>query len=127
MVACVTCGRVKPWAEMQCGHFVSRVHLGTRWHEKNCAPQCSTCNVLKRGNMAEYSLWVSRRYGTGIMQELIDLKNKSIKFDRSQLEGMIDDFKGRIANLGIDSSVSAGGKEVGNNPVRLHGAGRDNS
>jgi hypothetical protein len=122
-VRCVCCGTVKQWNDgMHAGHFVSRVHLATRWEPRNVAPVCSTCNVLKRGNMAEYSLWISKKYGPGIMQQLIDLKNKTVKFHRSQLEGMIDDYRGRIANLGIDGALSQGGKEVGDNALRLHGA-----
>lgn len=125
LASCITCGSRRSWKELQCGHFVSRVHLATRWHERNAAPQCSACNVLRRGNMAEYSIWISKKYGPGIAQELVDLKNKTVKFHRSQLEKMIDDFKGRIADLDSNRSGPTGGKEVGDNELRLHGQTSD--
>lgn len=75
--------------------------------------------------MAEYSIWISKKYGPGILQELVDLKNKTAKFHRSQLEKMIDDFKGRIADLDSNGSGPVGGKEMDHNELRLHGKARD--
>ena len=40
MVECYTCGVVKHIKEMHNGHFQSRKHTSTRWHENNCRPQC---------------------------------------------------------------------------------------
>lgn len=121
VIQCVTCGAQGHYKLFQCGHFVSRVYLATRWHEKNAAPQCPACNILRRGNMAEYSLWISKKYGPGIMQELIDLKNKTVKFHRSQLEGMIDDFKQRIADLDSRGLGAESRFRVEGNTVQLHG------
>lgn len=41
---CITCKT--PWQEnFQCGHFMSRRHLNTRWIEKNSHAQCPQCNL----------------------------------------------------------------------------------
>lgn len=121
LAICVTCGNSKPWQQLQCGHFISRVHLATRWDDRNAAPQCSTCNVLRRGNMAEYALWLSKRYGPHIMQELINVKNLNIKFTRTDLWGLIEEYKRRIADLDQRGVGQARGKKVGDNSLRLHG------
>ena len=38
---CVTCGKQDHWKSLQCGHFMSRKHLSTRWNEDNCQVQCA--------------------------------------------------------------------------------------
>lgn len=125
MTNCVTCGARKHWKELQCGHFVSRVWLPTRWDERNAAPQCGRCNVLERGNMAAYALWLSKEYGPHVMQQLIDLKNTSVKFTRTDLGGMIEEYKRRIADLDNRDVRVQGGQGVEAGPVRVHGAQGD--
>ena len=40
IASCASCGLRSPFKALQCGHFVSRSYLATRWHLENCAPQC---------------------------------------------------------------------------------------
>jgi hypothetical protein len=96
---CVSCGAVKMWKELQCGHYVSRIYLATRWHEKNCAPQCGACNVLRRGNYAEYTAYMLRKYGAEVIDELIALKRKPVKLTAADLEEMISTYKQKLEAL----------------------------
>jgi hypothetical protein len=96
---CITCGAVHAWKVIQCGHFVSRVHLSTRWERLNCAPQCFACNVWKRGSPAEFALALQKKYGPGIIQELVDKKHQEVKFSRSELEGLISDYKAKALKV----------------------------
>ena len=41
-VPCYTCPHIGTVKTMQCGHFVPRQHMSTRWDEDNCRPQCLT-------------------------------------------------------------------------------------
>ena len=94
---CFTCGLIPlSWRQLQCGHYVSRVHLSTRWNERNCAAQCYACNVLRRGNPAEFTLALQAKYGPGIVQELVDLKRQSVKFSRSELQDLIEGYEARL-------------------------------
>lgn len=54
-VSCYTCGNVKHWSMMQCGHYMKRAHLYLRWDERNCRVQDALCNEHLHGNMAEYT------------------------------------------------------------------------
>lgn len=40
---CISCGDVKPFDMMDCGHFVSRNCMPLRWNEMNCNGECSHC------------------------------------------------------------------------------------
>ena len=48
-VKCYTCSIVKPWKEMQCGHWIPRNNLATRFSEENCRVQCVGCNMFQKG------------------------------------------------------------------------------
>ena len=43
---CYTCGKAGTIKTMQCGHFVSRQYLATRWNVDNCRIQCAGCNLF---------------------------------------------------------------------------------
>ena len=64
---CCTCGTIDNWKKLQCGHFVSRKHLATRFHEMNCFPQCVSntgdkCTMyLKRDNTTYNGVIVETR------------------------------------------------------------------
>ena len=96
---CVSCGAVKRWQELQCGHFVSRVRLATRWEPQNCAPQCSRCNVLLRGNAIGYARWLENRYGPDIFAALDDRSRQPVKFSRADLQTMIEEYQEKLKGL----------------------------
>jgi hypothetical protein len=75
---CVTCGAFKHWKEMDCGHFVGRQFLQTRWDEKNVGPQCTRCNRHESGRGAQFALYLQERYGLGIVEEL-NRKSKRVR------------------------------------------------
>ena len=99
VVTCITCGAVHHWKEIQCGHFISRIYLATRWNEQNAHPQCYSCNVLRRGNYGEYSLFMLKMYGQAIIEELIALKRRPVKLSRSDLEEMIQTYQAKLGGL----------------------------
>tara|TARA_R110000868_G_C10960892_1_gene768475 strand:- start:525 stop:980 length:456 start_codon:yes stop_codon:yes gene_type:complete len=96
--ACVTCGNRKPWRELQCSHFVSRVHLSTRFLPLNAHQACGKCNVLLRGNMCEYASYMEKTYGHGVIDRLLAEKRKTVKFSRQDYLNMIERFSGEAVN-----------------------------
>lgn len=99
MATCVTCGAVKRWQEQQCGHFVSRVHLATRWLEQNTAVQCYACNVLRGGNFIEYAVWMEANWGWQAIRDLRELKHTNLKITRAGYEERIEEVKQKLAEL----------------------------
>lgn len=58
---CCTCGA--KWEEnFQCGHFVSRRHILTRWTDRNAHSQCPKCNLWGSGEQYLHSLHVDKLY-----------------------------------------------------------------
>lgn len=65
--------------------------------------------MLRRGNYAEYTAYMLKKYGQGVIDELLALKRKPVKFTAADLELMIEDIKSKLEKLnGMD------------NPTRIH-------
>lgn len=62
---CYTCGRRDSWRKLQCGHFVPRQYLMTRFSEVNCNSQCFACNMLYNGQPSAYAKRLNKEYGAG--------------------------------------------------------------
>ena len=90
---CVTCGRVALWMTMDCGHFVPRQHLATRWDEDNCYLQCKRCNGFEGGKQVEMAEYINLIHGTGAAEELKANGKKKFKLWRFWLEGKIEHYK----------------------------------
>jgi hypothetical protein len=101
LAVCVSCHAVKSWKEQQCGHYVSRTYLATRWDERNSAVQCMPCNVWKRGNYPAYTLYMLRKYGQEVIEELEALRHKPFKVTAADLEEKIEYFNRKVCELAM--------------------------
>jgi 5-methylcytosine-specific restriction endonuclease McrA len=94
-VNCVTCGKTDHWKNMDAGHFISRKHLSTRWHDQNVQVQCKSCNVFRYGEQYKFSLWL----GADKSKELYDLSKKTLKLDNYDLQDLIKIYEERCAEI----------------------------
>lgn len=76
LIRCCACGVLIPWEDSDCSHFVSRQYLFTRYEQKNCHASCRKCNRFLEGNKEAYALFLVRKYGAGIFEELNENKWK---------------------------------------------------
>lgn len=82
---CVTCGKEDHWSKLQCGHFMSRKHMSTRWNEDNCQVQCAGCNVFRYGEQYIFSQYL----GNNLSEELYKQSKEICKFTDVELQDMI--------------------------------------
>ncbi len=73
MVKCCTCSKIDYWKNMDCGHYISRKHKATKYHEKNNHAQCKRCNDYGKGEQAIYGVYVDHKYGKGTTDMLMGL------------------------------------------------------
>lgn len=76
---CISCGRSKPFREMQNGHFFSRHHISTRWDEDNCNSECVTCNCNDVHHLEGYKERLIRKIGIERFMALEERHNKIVK------------------------------------------------
>ena len=61
---CISCGDVKPFEQMDCGHFISRNCYALRWNEMNCSGECSRCNRMLGDHLIGYRKNLIIKLGT---------------------------------------------------------------
>ena len=96
---CVTCGDVRPWKELQAGHFVGGRRNSILYELTNIHPQCYGCNVCKYGETLKYLDFMLEKYGQAEVTRLRSLNEKSVTFTIQDYEEMIVKFKEKIRNL----------------------------
>jgi hypothetical protein len=85
---CITCKTRDYWKSMDCGHFVDRDKLPTRWDLDNCRIQCIECNRFKTGRRYQFGRALDRELGEGTGERLIlkgDGPSKDIKDNATSL------------------------------------------
>ena len=65
---CYTCGRTD--VTLQCGHFVARSYLATRFDENNCRPQCIGCNLFGNGKPLDFEEHLKQELGEDFVEKL---------------------------------------------------------
>lgn len=92
---CYTCNTNSP--KLQCGHFVPRQYLATRYDEINNHAQCYACNMLFGGQPSKYAINLVRDYGEGIVKKLEDARQVIIRDMDYQAIG--DEYKLKYEKL----------------------------
>jgi len=94
-VFCVTCRAPHHWKDVDCGHFIPRARMATRWDEANCAPQCKRCNYHRHGEPDLFRAALVRAYGKGAVEELERKAALGGSHDAWQMGEMIEAYRAR--------------------------------
>lgn len=97
-IKCISCPKVDNYKNMDCGHFVPRAHMYTRFSENNCRPQCVHCNRRKDGNLIEFgrALEIER---PGSVEELYEQAKIVYHYTRDEMRGMIADYTRKLKQV----------------------------
>ena len=97
-IDCFTCHRQYHFTEVDCGHYISRSRLSTRFDEQNNHPQCRKCNRFLDGNMDEYAISLKKRYGEDILDILNKRKWETKIYTIPELEELIKKYSGLLSS-----------------------------
>lgn len=90
---CQTCG-LKVWgSNAHCSHFIGRNNIMTRYDEQNCICQCARENMFMEGNKPKFALILMRKYGTGIIEELVNRSEINFEVDAGFFKMIIEKYK----------------------------------
>lgn len=98
MVKCYTCGVVKHWKSVDCGHFQTRSKYSTRWDVDNARPQCKRCNMFS-GEQFKFGKALDEEFYEGFADEMIRKSNETVKFTNAELEDMARVFREKVKCL----------------------------
>lgn len=91
-VRCIDCGEMMYWKDSDCGHFVDRDNLPTRWDIENARPQKSSCNRFKKGRIYEFGQALNRE-SPGLADRLILKGKENPELIRQQAPQMLIDIR----------------------------------
>lgn len=74
---CISCGQIKRFEQADCGHYINRQHMNTRFDEMNCNAQCRHCNRFMEGNIQDYRRRLVAKYGERSVL-LLEAKKKCV-------------------------------------------------
>jgi hypothetical protein len=88
---CYTCN--KPAERLQCGHYISRQYLVTRWSIDNCRPQCWGCNGYGKGQPLIFEEKLKAEYGNDFVEKMKASRHQMMKVDRNWYAAEIAKYK----------------------------------
>jgi hypothetical protein len=94
---CYTCGKTN--TSLQCGHFISRAYLATRFHENNCRPQCVGCNIFGNGKPLDFEENLKKELGELYVEKMKKLRHRVLKVDRKWYLEQIERYKELLTPL----------------------------
>jgi len=93
---CISCGAVLPFDHADCGHYIKRSNMATRFDEDNCHSQCITCNRFRQGNVENFRRNLVKKIGEDKVEEL-ERKGRGIaKFSSGYIEELIKVYKEKV-------------------------------
>lgn len=96
---CITCNSMWRWQVIQNGHYIDRRHIGTRYDDRNCNPQCSSCNIGLRGNLDKYKRAIIEKHGVKLLEELEAAKLSSGKWTTTDYQEKIAYYKTEVKRI----------------------------
>ena len=90
---CINCGRTKQTDEMQAGHLVPVSKSSfLRFHPDNVHGECAGCNKYDEAKVT-YTMNLIKKIGHDRVQWLADNKRAGYKWQRSELDLIIQKYK----------------------------------
>ena len=102
---CISCGRIVPYSELDCGHFHGRTHMGTRFEEDNCHAECKNCNRFSADHLIKYRDNLIAKIGFSRYERLNLLAHSTKHWLDSELEEKIDYFTKEVKRLSAEKGI----------------------
>ena len=78
---------------------MSRRYEATRYDEKNCAPQCVSCNTFNQGEQFRFGQWIDKTYGDGTAEKLEQKSKIVCKRKQFDYEMIAQEYKMKLEEL----------------------------
>ena len=96
---CCSCGRIITFTDCDCGHFISRDRIATRWDTRNAHAQCRNCNRFRSGEQYAHGIYIANRYGQSVLDELRWKSQHPIHYTDAEIKTMTDYFREKYKAL----------------------------
>lgn len=97
--SCISCNQWHPFERLDGGHFIPTTTSALRFDERNVNAQCHRCNRFLHGNAANYYVGMVKKYGQGIVDELMARQHESKKWSEEELKQLRKYYGDKIKRL----------------------------
>ena len=105
MFRCISCGKIKPIDQADCGHFHSRIHMSTRFDEDNCHAECRYCNRFSADHLIGYRENLIKKIGEQRFTLLEVKAHETKKWSHFELEMLIKYYKAHVERLTKEKGI----------------------
>lgn len=102
---CISCGKIKPIGQADCGHFHSRTHMSTRFDEDNCHAECRYCNRFSADHLIGYRENLIRKIGEQRYLLLEVKAHETRKWSHFELEQLVKYYKSLVEKLQKEKGI----------------------
>lgn len=104
-VRCISCGKIKTFDDVDCGHFYSRTHMATRFDEDNCHAECKFCNRFSADHLIAYQTNLIRKIGIGRFEKLGIKAKSTCHWLDYELEERIKYYSRKVDELSREKGI----------------------
>lgn len=99
MFRCISCGKIKPYSQADCGHYHSRTHMSTRFDEDNANAECRSCNRFCADHLVGYRKNLIAKIGEHRYNVLEWRAHQTKKWSDFELKELIKHYQAKIKDL----------------------------
>ena len=103
---CISCGKIKPFADADCGHYHSRTQMATRFEEDNCHCECRFCNRMSADHLIGYRENLITKIGFSRVERLNVLAHSQKHWLDCELEEKIAYYKAEVKRLSAMKGIN---------------------
>jgi hypothetical protein len=96
---CFTCGRLRHWTKVDCGHGIGRQHNATKFNEWNNNAQCKACNGFEGGMREKYKENMNKKYGPQTWEKMEIAARQTMKWSAPLLQNNIEYYTEQVRIL----------------------------
>lgn len=96
---CISCGQIKPFKQMDCGHFISRTHQATRFDEENAHGECRFCNRFSADHIIAYQRNLEAKIGKDRVDMLLARGRMTKKWSAFELQLLIKHYQQEVDKM----------------------------
>lgn len=96
---CISCGQIKPFEQMDAGHFIGRTHKSTRWDEDNVNGECRACNRMSADHIIYYQRNLEAKIGRQRVDLLLAKGKQTKKWSAWELEQLIKYYREKVEEM----------------------------
>ena len=93
VVECFTCGSWHDIKNIDCGHFINREIMPTRWEVNNLRPQDTHCNRYKSGRHHQFEQRLIKDIGIEVVNELKEKANEIANYSIQEIREIAKTYR----------------------------------